>query len=147
MEQDWRIRPATASDLDALVAITVGDPHSSWTRQSFASELTVAWSHVEVVESHEVIGLIVWWNVAGELELLEIATHPQHRRRGVARYLIEHLLAEARARDAQRVLLEVRRDNVAARALYEQVGFVVVGERRGYYAGGEDAILMDWRAA
>ena len=39
-------------------------------------------------------------------------------------------------------LLEVRRDNAAAQALYRSRGFEVVAERRGYYDDGEDALVM-----
>ena len=91
-----------------------------------------------------VAAFMVWWHAAGEIELLEVATHEAHRRRGVARLLMEHLFSQALVLAAPRVMLEVRRGNVAARALYEDLGFVVVGERPRYYPHGEDAILMDW---
>ena len=142
-----RIRVAAATDLDALAAIAATDAHGSWTRLGLETELKVAGAHVEVVEtgSHELVGFMVWRETAGEVELLEIVTHATYRRQGLARALMQHLLETARGQGAPRIMLEVRRDNEAARRLYESLGFVVVGERPRYYADREDAILMDCR--
>ncbi|MDQ1719074.1 MAG: [ribosomal protein S18]-alanine N-acetyltransferase, partial [Pseudonocardiales bacterium] len=53
------------------------------------------------------------------------------------------LVAEARRRKAEEVLLEVRIDNEPARFLYEGEGFEVLGTRRGYYEQGRvDALTM-----
>jgi len=52
------------------------------------------------------------------------------------------MLARAHTRNARLVLLEVRAGNAGAIALYRAAGFEVTGERRAYYANGEDALLM-----
>ncbi|MBI5511706.1 MAG: GNAT family N-acetyltransferase [Deltaproteobacteria bacterium] len=145
----FAIRNGTAADLDRLVAIAGADAHGSFTRATFESELQLSWSHVEVLElvpEGAAVGLLVWWWVAGEIELLYVATDASHRRQGVALALVRHLLARAVELGALRVMLEVRHDNAGARALYERLGFVVVGVRPRYYRGGEDAVLLDWRA-
>jgi ribosomal-protein-alanine N-acetyltransferase len=80
--------------------------------------------------------------VADEVEVLFVATHPAHRRRGLARRLLAHALGEAAADGASAALLEVRRSNQGARALYESLGFTAVGERLRYYDDGEDALLL-----
>jgi ribosomal-protein-alanine N-acetyltransferase len=81
--------------------------------------------------------------VADEVHLLAIATHPDHRRRGVAARLLDHLLAVARAHTARIVTLEVRRTNAPAIALYERRGFKRVGVRPAYYQeDNEDAVVM-----
>ena len=144
----WRIRAATAADLETLARVAASDPHGSWTRQSFASELGLAWSNVQVAEDvgdGTVVGLLVWWLVAGEIQLQNLATRSDRQRRGVGAWLMAHLLEEAEKLGATRIQLEVRSSNVAALALYRKLGFEVVGERPGYYdAGEEDAVLMDW---
>lgn len=55
-----------------------------------------------------------------------VAVHPAYRRRGIARQMMEAAIQAARQRGAPWVVLEVRQDNYAAKALYEQLGFVVV---------------------
>jgi ribosomal-protein-alanine N-acetyltransferase len=89
------------------------------------------------------VGFLLAWHVVDELHLLEIATHPEMRRRGVARNLLLALLEQARSLHARLLLLEVRRSNEAAIRLYRSLGFRTTGVRRGYYAdNSEDALEM-----
>jgi dihydroorotate dehydrogenase electron transfer subunit len=79
--------------------------------------------------------------VGDELEILWLAVDPGVRRQGMGRSLVRVVLAEAQAHRAH-VHLELRASNVAARALYAELGFVVVGRRSRYYRDGEDALQM-----
>lgn len=89
------------------------------------------------------IGFLVGWHVADELHVLNVATAPAMRRRGVATALMSEALAFARAHRVRMVLLEVRRSNRAGIKLYRALGFTAMGLRPGYYAdNGEDAIVM-----
>ena len=82
--------------------------------------------------------------MADELHITNVAVHPEARRHGIARSLLESVFERARAGSARMVLLEVRPSNVEASALYESFGFRVVGRRRGYYYDtGEDALVME----
>ncbi len=84
--------------------------------------------------------------VAGEAELLTIATDPECRREGRGRCVLSDALAVAAARGATRIFLEVAAGNDAGLALYHAAGFVETGRRAGYYKrnGGPpaDAIMM-----
>lgn len=84
--------------------------------------------------------------IADEAELLTIATHPDHRRQGLARQLMDKWQAEATTRGAKTAFLEVASDNAAARQLYETSGYAQVGRRKGYYARdgapAADALIM-----
>lgn len=71
--------------------------------------------------------------LAGEAELLTLATHPDSRRAGLARALLQRFQSGARARGATAAFLEVAETNRAARALYAQAGWHQVGRRPGYY--------------
>ncbi|RYH03836.1 GNAT family N-acetyltransferase [Salipiger sp. IMCC34102] len=68
--------------------------------------------------------------IAGELEVLTVACHPDHRRQGLSRAAVAALIERA---GAERCFLEVAEDNVAARALYHALGFTQIGRRRAYY--------------
>ena len=77
--------------------------------------------------------------VCGEAEITNIAVAGSHRRRGIGGMLLEAIIGTG----AERVLLDVRASNMAARGLYEKYGFRVDGIRRGFYAKPrEDAVLM-----
>jgi ribosomal-protein-alanine N-acetyltransferase len=85
-------------------------------------------------------GLVVAGNQA-DVQTLAVAAPAQGR--GLGRLLLDALIAEARARDAAEVLLEVRAENAPARALYERAGFERIAVRRGYYRpGGTDALVL-----
>jgi ribosomal-protein-alanine N-acetyltransferase len=87
-------------------------------------------------------GLIVVRAVADEAEVLTLAVVPAMRRRGVAVALLRRAMAEAAARGAGALFLEVSTRNAAAQALYRRVGFVEVGRRRRYYPDGSDALVL-----
>ncbi len=87
--------------------------------------------------------------VADEAELLTIATHPDHQRRGLARGLMTDWEDMAASRGVARAFLEVAQDNAPARALYAAQGYVACGRRKAYYprenTDGVDAIIMEKR--
>jgi ribosomal-protein-alanine N-acetyltransferase len=87
-------------------------------------------------------GFLLARAVAGEAEVLTLAVAPAARRRGVAATLLRAALAEAVAREASVMFLEVAEGNVAARALYAAAGFTEVGRRRHYYRDGGDALVL-----
>jgi len=94
-------------------------------------------------DSNEPLAFSLAWSVADELHLLDMASHPEHRRKGHARTLLNELLSYARREHKRLVLLEVRRSNEPAIQLYRSVGFEMTGVRLGYYSDtGEDALEM-----
>ncbi|HXQ14121.1 MAG TPA: GNAT family N-acetyltransferase [Caulobacteraceae bacterium] len=141
-----RLRPASRADADALA-------------QAHASAFDAPWSAADILRFAEdpggfalavetgagLAGFILCRVVAGEAEVLTLAVRPEHRRRGVARDLVEAAAALA-ARTAGAMFLEVAEDNAAALALYAQTAFSRAGRRPGYYARpgapAVDAIVM-----
>lgn len=142
-----RLRRMRTADLDILL------PHEqamfgteSWSRSSYLDELSdTELRHYLVAEDADgnVLGSAGLLSIAETAQILTVGVLPAARRRGVARMLVRELVAEARRRKAEEVLLEVRVDNEAARLLYENEGFVTIGSRRGYYDHGRvDAAVM-----
>lgn len=137
------IRAATHADLDAIEEI---DRHSfprPWPRATFEAELARDLGRIAVVDEGGVIAFCNYWLVAGEVHILAIATHPDHRRRGTGARLLAHALDEGRAAGCTVATLEVRRGNTPAIALYERAGFATVHVRTRYYVDNdEDALVM-----
>lgn len=79
---------------------------------------------------------------ADEAEILTIAVAPEARRQGLAAALLRAATTRAAAAGARALFLEVAADNAPARSLYAAAGFVEVGRRKRYYAGGTDALIM-----
>lgn len=129
-------RPADIADLHRLERLVFGD--DAWSEQSVRSELAGAGSVAWVAEAD---GVVVGYAMARSgdvVDLMRIAVHPAHRRRGVARELLAGVLVDPVAR----VLLEVGATNEAALALYAATGFVEIDRRPRYYRDGTDAVVL-----
>jgi ribosomal-protein-alanine N-acetyltransferase len=146
--EDLAIVPMVAADIDAVVEIENQSSPSPWPTQLFVEDLARDWAHTDLVRRRAdgdrgpVLAFANYWLVHDELHLLNLATHPAHRRRGVGRFLMGHLIAVARERRCRYITLEVRRTNHAAHGLYQAHGFEPMGMRARYYSDGEDAIVM-----
>lgn len=110
------------------------------------AELERAWAKIWVARraaGSPPLGFVLVWRAADELHLIDVAVEPESRRLGIARVLLRHVMAHARANGATVALLEVRQSNEAALALYDALGFIRTSVRRAYYSdNGEDAIIM-----
>jgi ribosomal-protein-alanine N-acetyltransferase len=96
-----------------------------------------------VEEVGQLQGFLVARFAPSECELENLVVASDSRRQGWASSLLQALITEARARHLERILLEVRPSNPAARALYERFGFRLEGKRKNYYSQPpEDAIVL-----
>jgi ribosomal-protein-alanine N-acetyltransferase len=92
----------------------------------------------------ELLAYCSCWMLFDELHINSLAVDEGWRRRGLARRLLKEVFREAVAAGARSATLEVRQSNQAARALYEGLGFVVEGTRRGYYQSPREDALILW---
>ena len=133
------LRSATADDTAAVHALEAACfGVDAWSPASVREELTGPLRRAVVVcESDRVVGYAVA-TTQRPADLLRVAVHPAHRRRGLAHML----LAEVAASDT---LLEVSADNQSALAFYAAEGFTEIARRRAYYRDGSDAVVMERR--
>ena len=124
-----------------LEKICFSDP---WSEKSVASELKNPWSlWLVAMEGERLAGYIGSQSVEGEADMMNVAVHPDFRRRGVARSLILKLIEGLKANGVHSLALEVRASNESAIALYEKLGFETVGRRPNYYRHPrEDALIL-----
>jgi ribosomal-protein-alanine N-acetyltransferase len=122
-----------------------GDAGStSLSEHDLRTELARPWARLWVFDRNVPLGFMLAWHVADELHVHNVAVHPQHRRQGIARALMDEVMRYMTEFGVSRSWLEVRKSNEPARRLYEGFGYEVVGERAAYYADGEDALEMAW---
>jgi ribosomal-protein-alanine N-acetyltransferase len=89
-------------------------------------------------ENGKIVGYIGTEEISGETHIINMAVHPENRKQGIGKKLIEAVLD-----DENVFFLEVRASNIAAQKLYEKYGFEKVGVRKNYYEdNGEDAYIM-----
>ena len=124
-----------------LERLCFADP---WSEKSVASELDNKWAlWLVAVEDDRVTGYIGSQTSIDETDVMNVAVHPDFRRRGIAEALINALVAELKNRGSHALMLEVRSSNAQAITVYEKLGFVQVGCRKNYYRNPkEDALIL-----
>ncbi len=145
----FQVRVMTAGDLARVLEIEQVAFRNPWSADLLRRELGHDWSTILVAEEPgprgqlTLVGFVIFWVVHDELHVLNVATAPEHRNRGVARTVLEAALDQGRSKRCTLATLEVRRSNAAALGLYRDFGFRPVGIRPNYYVDeGEDAIVM-----
>jgi ribosomal-protein-alanine N-acetyltransferase len=135
---------ATVADLDAIEELEGHAFPAPWPRSVFEAELARSDAHIAIArdERAQLVAFCNYRLAEGELSIHAIATHPDHRARGIAGRVLAHVLDHARATACTTAHLEVRRSNAPAIALYTRAGFRTVRVRARYYRDGEDAIVM-----
>ncbi|KAF0145820.1 MAG: ribosomal-protein-alanine N-acetyltransferase [Nitrospirae bacterium] len=141
------IRELLEHDLPDVVGIENISFTTPWSEILFFNEIYKQRSIARVaLIDKRVIGYICANYVADEGHILNLAVHPDFRRKGIAKTLVENILEELKETDCRFLYLEVRASNNAARELYEGFGFSVVGTRKKYYnKPEEDAVVMSLR--
>ena len=132
------MRVANETDAVLLADLHAASFSQAWNAQTIADLL----GQTPVFALAGKDGFILARATAGEAEILTLAVAPSARRQGLGSELVLAAAKRAQELAAETMFLEVGRDNEGARALYERLGFSAVGIRKGYYAGGEDAIIL-----
>lgn len=133
------------SDLDAVLAVEFAAFSHPWTRGIFLDCIRSGHECWLAFSGQQRVGHGVLSAAAGESHLLNITIKPESQGNGYGLALLDHLMQQAKARDAEVTFLEVRESNQSAARLYERYGFNEIGRRKNYYpavGGREDALVM-----
>ncbi len=133
----------TQTDIAAVTALERQNFSSPWDEKLYAAALGQSFFRLWGVKLAEALaGYVSIYHLGAELEIINIAVNPAFRRQGVGAFLLRHVRGEAEISGAERIILEVRRSNAPAIALYESQGFTQAGIRRNYYPDtSEDALV------
>ena len=144
------LRRLALSDLKAIEEIERRSYPTPWSRSMFAGELakpsSICLGAFELDgEEGRLSGYLIVSRYVDAWHVMNVATDPAQRGRGIATMLLERLF-ELTAEDARRgYTLEVRVSNATAIALYERLGFQARGIRRGYYTDNREDALIMWK--
>jgi len=140
------VRRLSARDLDAIERVEKRSYPTPWSRSMFAGELSKpSGICVGAFQGDEMLGYLIVARYVDAWHVMNIAVDEPFRGRGIARTLLEDLF-ERTADDRDRgYTLEVRVSNAVAIHLYESLGFVATGMRRGYYTDNREDALIMWR--
>lgn len=139
-------RPATEDDVPEILRIERAVHAAPWTDENLRAEFAKPYAKIVVMTDDEtdslVASYIAYWIMFEELHILNVAVDLPYRRLGLAKMLVLSALREAIRKNIRKVLLDVRKSNVAALGLYQGLGFVITHVRKEFYSDGEDAYQM-----
>jgi len=93
----------------------------------------------------KIIGYAGYWKIRNEAHLVDLAIHPDWRRRGLGSRLFRYIIDQIKSKGMDLVTLEVRETNLVAQRFYEKFDFQKIAVRRAYYKDtGENAIIY-WK--
>jgi [ribosomal protein S18]-alanine N-acetyltransferase len=136
------LRPMTAGDIDAALALEERVYVQAWSRQVFIDELeqpTRCYIVADVSSSLAGYGGVML--VGDEAHITTVVVDPLYRQSRIGTRLMLALVDKALGAGAKALTLEVRVSNEAAQALYRRFGMAPVGVRKQYYRD-EDALIM-----
>lgn len=139
------IRLATIEDAHAIYEIEQQSFSVPWRLESVLAELEGAENKLYMVicEENHIVGYAGAWLVYDEGQITNIAVLPSARGKGYGSKLTKQLINECFSRGMHEIFLEVRISNLAALAIYRNLGFSVKGIRKDYYSEPtEDAYIM-----
>lgn len=136
-------------DLPEILAIEAASFRTPWTKGMFQDELRLPHAQCLVVKAQQagktrIAAYIIFWLVADEVHLHNIAVCGEFRRQGLAFNLLSLMHDIALQVGAARQTLEVRESNTGAINLYRRCGFVVKGKRPRYYDDTREDALVMW---
>lgn len=138
------IRPMNRSDLDGIMDVERESFSVPWTKGMFEDELFNPNAFYLVLEAeNRIAGYAGCWKILDEGHITNVAVHPDFRRKGYARILIQELILKTKQQGVSALTLEVRVSNIPAISLYKSFGFTSYGIRKNYYSdNNEDANIM-----
>jgi ribosomal-protein-alanine N-acetyltransferase len=140
------IRRMTESDLEQVAELEKLCFSEAWSYRLLESGLHSEYDEYYVFEQDaRILGYCNLRILCGEGEIQRICVHPESRRLGIARKLMETMVESARFRRAEAITLEVRESNAAARSLYESFGFAAEAIRKDYYRNPQEPAVIMWK--
>jgi ribosomal-protein-alanine N-acetyltransferase len=158
-EDRYFLRRMREEDLPAVRAIEALSFPNPWSDATFRGEIqntSISFPMVvvrrpgdpvvtdnPVVADEEVVAYIIYWQIRDDVQVNNIAVHPDCRGLGLGEAMMRYAIAMVRESGATFMTLEVRQSNASALTLYKKLGFEVMGTRKNYYTKpDEDAFVM-----
>ena len=142
----FSLRPATSDDLHHVIQIEQKVYVSPWTESQFQLELAKPYSHFLLLTDDEtdtnIAGYIVCWIMYDECQILNLAVDLPYRGLGLAKMMMRKAMVLASKKGIKKITLEVRKSNLAAIHLYQELHFIIIHVRKNFYSDGEDAYSM-----
>lgn len=146
MLEKIEITPMVIADLDEVYEIEKISFSMPWTKQMWMDEMIKSQiaNHLVARLDGKILGYAGFWLIIDEAEIVNIAVHPEYRRKGIGNLLLKELLNLAKTKEAKLVTLEVRETNESAKNLYSKSGFQLIAIRKKFYKDTNEDALVYW---
>lgn len=142
--ENLTLKKLSKEDIDGLYEVSSLSLKETWSLDSIEKELSNKFARYIVCKDGEkVIGFIGAWIIASEGQITNLAVHPDYRKKGIGKKLMESLISSLKNENCNAITLEVRESNTIAKNLYKSLGFLSEGIRKNFYEDNkEDANIM-----
>jgi len=137
----WMIR----RDYDEVLAIENALFEFPWTEKEFVDELRKRNSIGMVADDGDVLGYVVYRLASREIEIVNLAVHPERQRQGVGTALVDRLKQKLSPERRVRLIADVRETNLQAQLFFRELGFRALMVKRQRFDNQEDAYHFQYR--
>ena len=117
-----------------------------WTKEILRDCILYKYDSFVVTINDDLVGYIISKITHPETHILNLTVKKTFRKKGIGSALIELIINDARLRNSENIILEVRANNIDAQSLYKKLNFKIIGTRNEYYEsknGREDAYVLN----
>ena len=137
--------PMSIKDLNNIYDLEIESYEFPWTKEILRDCILYKYDSFAVFFNDNLVGYVIAKITYPETHILNLTVKKSFRKKGIGRSLIELIISEARLRNSENIILEVRVDNIQAQSLYKKLNFEIIGTRKDYYEsenGREDAYVL-----
>ena len=137
--------PMEIKDLNEIYNLELESYDFPWTKEILRDCILYKYDSFTVFFNDNLVGYVIAKITYPETHILNLTVKKNFRKKGIGKSLIELIISEARLRNSENILLEVRADNIEAQSLYKKLNFQIIGKRKDYYEsvnGREDAYVL-----
>ena len=109
-----------------------------WTKEILRDCILYKYDSFVVVLNDNLVGYIISKITYPETHILNLTVKKNFRKNGIGKALVELIISNARLRNSENIILEVRANNTDAQSLYKKLNFEVIGTRKDYYESKND---------
>jgi len=141
--EDIEISYMTKKEVDLITEILQSEFDEFWTPSILETEiLNPDSTYIVVRKNQEIVGFAGVWDDTYNMHITNIVVKKSYRRKGIGEILLKKLIQITEEKNKETITLEVNEQNTIAQNLYLKNGFKIMGKRKKYYNGTDDAIIM-----
>ncbi len=138
-----QIHKMDIQDVNKISSILASEFDDFWSERLLKNEIENPNSKCIMAKNDdEIVGFACIWKAVDDIHITNIVVKKSYRKQGIGSLLLQELIKLSKTKNINSITLEVKSSNLPAQKLYSKYDFKVMGIRKKYYNGIEDAIIM-----